>query len=285
MTISDLKKTLLLLLLLLSGCTELFHSDDDDPVVARAYDKKLHTSEIAARIPDGLSERDSLTLADNYISKWIQNEILIHLAKANLSAADQDFNIQLQEYKNSLLLYTLEQKLVNQYLDTMVTPEEIEAYFNENRNQFELKGNIVRFDYVKLSKRSSRQLREFRNLLKDNDLETKSELVEYAEKNATDYWFVDNWVSFNDLLNEVPLEIDNQALFLRRTNYIEAEDSLYRYLVRINDYKTTDSISPLEFERDKIRNIILNARKIELIDRKRQEFIEQAFRDDKAKVY
>jgi hypothetical protein len=245
----------------------------------------LHTSEIAARIPDGLSERDSLTLADNYISKWIQNEILIHLAKANLSAADQDFNIQLQEYKNSLLLYTLEQKLVNQYLDTMVTPEEIEAYFNENRNQFELKGNIVRFDYVKLSKRSSRQLREFRNLLKDNDLETKSELVEYAEKNATDYWFVDNWVSFNDLLNEVPLEIDNQALFLRRTNYIEAEDSLYRYLVRINDYKTTDSISPLEFERDKIRNIILNARKIELIDRKRQEFIEQAFRDDKAKVY
>jgi len=79
--------------------------------------------------------------------------------------------------------------------------------------------------------------------------------------------------------------VDNQALFLRRTTYAEAEDSLFIYLVRINDFKTADSISPIEFEKDKIRNIILNARKIDLIEKKRQEFIDQAFKDDKAKIY
>jgi hypothetical protein len=83
----------------------------------------------------------------------------------------------------------------------------------------------------------------------------------------------------------MPLELDNQALFLRRTSYAEADDELYYYLLRINDYKTTDSISPLEFERGKIRNIILNSRKNVLIERKRQEFIDQAFKDDKAKIY
>ncbi|MCU0370073.1 MAG: hypothetical protein MUC31_01550, partial [Bacteroidales bacterium] len=195
-----------------------------------------------------------------------------------------DFTRQMEEYRNSLLLFSLEQKLVSQYLDTVVTLSQIEAYFMENRSQFELKGNIVKFDFVKLNKRS-RQLREFRNLLKSPAAENMDRLSEYAEKYAVDYWFATKWVSFNDLLDEMPLEVDNQPLYLRRTNYAESDDSLYVYLVRINDYKTADSISPLEFEKDKIRNIILNARKIELIETKRQEFIDQAFKDDKAKVY
>jgi hypothetical protein len=279
-----LKKTILFLLIVLSACTNLFQSEPEDRIVARANDKYLRISELEERIPDGLSERDSITLAEDYITKWIQQEILTQKAKESLKSNEQDFSHQLDEYRNSLLLFTLEQKLVNQYLDTVVTPEQIEAYFSENRSQFELKGNIVKFDFVKINKRS-RHLREFRRLLQASDPENVIELAGYAEKNATDYWFTREWVSMNDLLDEMPLEVDNQALFLRRTNYAEAEDSVFIYLVRINDYKTADSISPLEFEREKIRNIILNGRKINLIEKKRQEFIDQAFKDDKAKIY
>jgi len=279
-----LKKPILFLMVVLSACTNLFQSEPEDRIVARANDKYLRISELEERIPDGLSERDSITLAENYITKWIQQEILTQKAKESLKSDEQDFSKQLDEYRNSLLLFTLEQKLVSQYLDTVVTPEEIKAYYTENRSQFELKGNIVKFDFVKINKRS-RRLREFRRLLKSSDPEKIIELAGYAEKNATDYWFAREWVSMNDLLDEMPLEVDNQALFLRRTNYAEAEDSVYIYLVRINDFKTADSISPLEFEREKIRNIILNGRKINLIEKKRQEFIDQAFKDDKAKIY
>lgn len=279
-----MKKTVLFIVLVLSACTHLFQSDQEDRIVARANDKYLHLSELKERIPDGLPERDSITLAENYITKWIQQEILIQKAKESLKSDEQDFSKQLDEYRNSLLLFTLEQKLVNQYLDTVVTQQEIEEYFAQNRSQFELKGNIVKFDFVKINKRS-RHLREFRRLLKSSAPGDVLVLEGYAEKNATDYWFAREWVSMNELLDVMPLEVDNQALFLRRTNYAEAEDSLYIYLVRINDYKTADSISPLEFEKEKIRNIILNGRKINLIEKKRQEVIDQAFKDDKAKIY
>jgi hypothetical protein len=279
-----LKKAVIILLVVLGACTDLFRSDADDRIVAIANDKELRISELADRIPDGLSERDSITLAENYITKWIQNEILIQKAKESLNSSEQDFTKQMDEYRNSLLLFTLEQKLVSQYLDTVVTPAQIEAYYMENRSQFELKGNIVKFDFIKISKRS-RHIREFRTLLKSSYSDSFIKLAEYAEKNATDYWFATEWVSFNDLLDEMPLEVDNQALFLRRTQYAEAEDPLFIYLLRINDFKTADSISPLEFEKDKIRNIILNARKIDLIEKKRQEFIDQAFKNDKAKIY
>lgn len=279
-----MKKPILFLLVVLCACTNLFQSEPEDRIVARANDKYLRISELADRIPDGLSERDSITLAENYITKWIQQEILTQKAKESLKSDEQDFSKQLDEYRNSLLLFTLEQKLVSQYLDTNVTPEQIEEYYSENRSQFELKGNIVKFDFVKINKRS-RHLREFRKLLKSPESGNVLELAGYAEKNATDYWFAREWVSMSDLLDEMPLEVDNQALFLRRTNYAEAEDSVYIYLVRINDFKTADSISPIEFEREKIRNIILNGRKINLIEMKRQEFIDQAFKDDKAKIY
>lgn len=279
-----MRKIVLLILPALVACTNLFRADDEDRVVARANDKELRISEVSERIPDGLPERDSITLAENYISKWIQNEILTQKAKETLKSNEQDFSKQMEEYRNSLLLFSLEQKLVSQYLDTVITQQEIEAYYLENRSQFELKGNIVKFDFIKISKRS-RHTREFRNLLKADSEESMGRLADYAEKNATDYWFAREWVSFNDLLDEMPLEVDNQELFLRRNSYAEATDSLFIYLVRINDFKTSDSISPLEFEKDKIRNIILNARKIDLIERKRQEFIDQAFKDDKAKIF
>jgi hypothetical protein len=283
--LSELKKPVILfVVLVLTACTHLFQSDKEDRIVARANDKYLYLSELGDKIPDGLPDRDSITLAENYISKWIQQEILIQKAKESLESDEQDFSKQLEEYRNSLLLFTLEQKLVGQYLDTVVTQQEIEEYFSRNRSQFELKGNIVKFDFVKINKRS-RHLREFRRLLKSSAPGDLLTLEGYAEKNATDYWFAREWVSMNDLLDVIPLEVDNQALFLRRTNYAEAEDPLFVYLVRINDYKTADSISPIEFESEKIRNIILNGRKINLIEKKRQEIIDQAFKDDKAKIY
>lgn len=279
-----MKKSIVILLITLAGCNGLFQPENDDPAVARADDKYLRISELAEKIPDGLPEKDSITLAQNYITKWLQQEILLQKARENLTQAEQDFSKQLEDYKQSLILFTFEQKLVSLFLDTVVSEEEIENYYLENKNQFELKGNIVKFDYIKLGKKS-RQLRDFRKLMKSEDPEDVPGLQSLAEKNATDYWFAREWVAMNNLLDEIPLEVDNQALFLRRNKYAEAEDSLHIYLLRINDFRTTDSIPPLDMEREKIRNIILNGRKINLIEMKRQEIIEQAFMNERAEIF
>lgn len=279
-----MKKHLIFILLVLVSCQRIFQDSGDDPVVARVGDKYLMLSDITSVIPDGLPERDSLTLSQAYINKWIQNEILTKKAVTSLNSQEQDFTQQMQEYRNSLLLFAFEQKLVRMYLDTTVTDADIEKYYLENRSQFELKGNIFIFDFVKLKKRS-RHLGEFRRLMQPARDQNRETLKAYAEKNATDYWFPKEWISLNQLLKEMPLEVENQEIFLRRTSYAEAEDSVFVYLLRINDYRTTDSISPLEFEKDKIRNIILNTRKLHLLEDKRQEIIDEAFQGDEAEIY
>jgi hypothetical protein len=279
-----LERRFIFVLIALASCTRIFQSSEDDPVIARAEDKYLKKSEITAKIPAGLGERDSLTLAQNYINKWIQNAVLTTNAGENLSSSEQDFTQQLEDYRNSLLLYALDQKLVQLYLDTLVTDAEVDAYYQNNHSQFELKGNILKFDFIKL-KKHSRYASEFRRLLKASDYQSRERLMAYAEKNATDYWFPTEWIPLNQLLNEMPLEVENQEIFLRRTTFAETDDSLYTYMLRVNDYRTTDSLSPLEFERDKIRNIIINARKISMLDKKRQEIIDEAFKKGDAEIY
>jgi hypothetical protein len=190
----------------------------------------------------------------------------------------------MEEYRNSLLLYTYERELVRMNLDTVVDDTEIQEYFENNQQQFELKSNIVRFDYVKLPRRS-RQKNEFRRMLKPDIERDYQALLDHCQKYSTDYWLANEWTLLYDLLENIPISPDNEENFLRRTTFTETEDDDFVYMLRINDFKTTDSIPPLEFEKQNIRNIIINSRKLELVEKLRQKDIDAAFANKEAVVY
>jgi hypothetical protein len=57
----------------------------------------------------------------------------------------------------------------------------------------------------------------------------------------------------------------DQEHFLRNNRYIEIPDSAVTFFVNIKGFKIKESLSPLSFERDNIRNLILNKRKLDLI--------------------
>jgi hypothetical protein len=280
-----LRKFLIPILAVLASCSG-FRNEfrPDDPVVARAYSQELHLSQAVAVVPKNIPGKDSAAMVQNFISKWVQQQILLEKAKQNLSAEEQDFTRQLEEYRNSLLLYSYEKKLISMNLDTIVTVEEIEQYYYSNKSQFELRGNIVKFDYVKIPD-NSRQAREFRRMLKSSSPSDSVRLVEYCGKYATDYWLTREWVFLGELLAEVPLKPDNEEIFLRRTKYTETEDNAFLYLLRIVDYMTNDSLSPLAFERNNIRNVIINSRKLDFLETLRQKDIDEAFGKKEAEVF
>ncbi len=280
-----MKSTVLFILFaFLFSCSQLPKKDVDDPVLARVADDYLHASEVIPNIPKNISSRDSILVVRNYVNNWLQQKVLLNKAEENLSADELNFDKQLREYKNSLTLYAFESKLIKMYLDTIVSDDEIRKYYDENKDRFELQDNIVKFDYVKLPVKS-RKLKDFKRLMQSNDPEDLSQLEQYCEKYSTDYWLPKDWVFFEDLAKEVPIHAENEENFLRRTTFTQIKDSLYWHLLRITDYKTTDSIPPLTFEQDNIRDIIINARKLNLIQEKRQEYIDAAVKDNIAETY
>jgi hypothetical protein len=267
------------------ACAEAPMSEEtDDFILASAYGIPLYNSDVRKAIPKSSIKQDSASLVQNYINKWIQQQVMLHNAKENLTPEEQDFSAQMEDYRNSLLLYTYERKLINLNLDTTVNDDEIEAYYMDNREQFELKGNIVKFDYVKIP-RESGQARDVRNMLRPGIERDSLALMEYCQRYSTDYWLAEDWVFLQDLLETIPLEIDNEENFLRRTTFTETRDDEYIFMLRINDFKTTDSIPPLVFEKENIRNIIINSRKLELLERLRQKDIDEAFSNKAAEIY
>src|SRR5208283_4358284 len=103
-------------------------------------------------------------VARSYIDAWIHQRLVINQAEKNLTSDQMNFSQQLDDYKNSLIIYTYENELVRQKLDTLVTDEDIENYYNANQQNFLLKDNIVQLQYVKLPLKSA-YVTQFRKLL------------------------------------------------------------------------------------------------------------------------
>jgi len=278
------KKVLIITLVFISSCS-YFNKKKSERVLARAYNEYLYESDLAGVVPPGSSSSDSTSLARNFIDTWIRQKLIIHQAENNLTSQQMDFAQQLENYKNSLIIFEYENELVKQKLDTIVSDEEIEAYYTANQQNFLLKENIIQIRYVKLPKNSP-NINQIKKLLASDDSEQKTKLSELAEKYSDDYFLDDqNWLIFNNVMNQIPIKTYNQEEFLRNHREVEVQDSVYHYIVRFKDFKIKESISPLSFEKDRIKNIILNKRKIDLINKMHQDIYEQSVKKNDFEVY
>ena len=253
--------------------------------MARVHDEYLYESDLKGVITSGIVPKDSLAITKSFIENWIRQKLIIHQAEKNLTEAEMDFTRQLENYKNSLIIYEYENALIRQNLDTLITGEEIQNYYDSNQQNFLLKDNIVQIQYVKLQLKSN-NLKQFKKLLSSDNPEDKNKLSALCEKHAEDYFLDDqNWLSFSDLLKQIPVKTYNQEDFLKNHRDLEYQDSMFVYLVRFKDFKIKESVSPLSFEKQRIRDIILNKRKIELINRMQEDIFSDARKKSIFEIY
>jgi hypothetical protein len=271
------------LIALMVGCK----TKNDEKIIATAFDYSLYQSDIIGIVPKGSTKMDSTTIIKNYINNWIRQKIVLHKAEKNLNSEQKDFAQQIEDYQNSLIIYTYESKLINQLLDTNVSNQDIQNYYNANSDNFQLKDNIIKVNYVKLELKSPLKAK-IKNMLfsKKEDVNTKNQLIDICTENAVNFYLDDDaWLLFDDLLKEIPIETYDQEAYLKSNRTIETKDDNFYYLINIKDFKTRESVSPLSFERDNIRNIIINKRKLELIQKMHKEVFDEATKNNDFKIY
>lgn len=264
----------LCLCLMASGC-HLFADDDKEEVVAKVYDYTLYQSDLDGLVPEGVSAEDSVSIVNNYVDQWIRQMVI--LAKAEKNVKD-DLSKQLNEYRNSLLTYAYEQQIVGQMLDTNIREEQIQDYYREHSGDFLLKSAIVKAVYVKAPKNSP-HLQRLRTLVSKTHFDEKDivELEQSATKHGyTGYYDATTWIPFYNLQTSVPITTYNEELYLKQNRTIQLSDDSLSYLVRILDYKVSDEISPLEVQHENIRSILLNHRKIEILNKLQSDLLKQA---------
>jgi hypothetical protein len=259
-------------------------SSSDKTIIAKAYDKELYLEDVKKNIPAGTSKKDSIAILQSYIQNWLQKQVILKLADDNLNDELKNVDEQLEEYRNSLMSYAYEREYIREKLDTSVTSEEIEKYYNEHPDNFQLKNNIVNCIYFKVPKNTPK-LDRLRLLYKSEKEKEKQQLQEYCYQFATDYYFNETeWLLFDELLKKVPISAYDKEQYLKNNRFIEVNDSTSIYFINIKGFKIKESLSPLTFETENIRNLIINKRKLDLINKMEKDAYNNAIKEKDVEI-
>jgi hypothetical protein len=268
--------------LFLTACN-LFLTKDEP--VAKVGERILTMKELSGYIPNYLDGTDSTLWADDYVKKWVQRELLLLKAEENLKADHKDVSNELEEYRNSLLVYRYKNELVKEKMDTIVTDANIQKYFNEHRESFILNRNIVKAIYIKIPVQVSNP-DNIKDLCMSDNQEKQAKLNEYCMSYAKAYdRFNDDWVAADMVLKNTPAEIKDQNQFLERNRFVESTDMNYYYIVCIRDYRLSGQVSPAEYVKNDIKNLILSKQKIEFLKQIEKDIYKEGVENNKVKLF
>lgn len=269
------------LLIFISACSETVQ---DEPV-AQVGNHYLYASDIANMLPDNASKQDSILLADDYINKWIKQQLIIQKANENLTDKQKDVSKQLEEYRNSLIIYRYKNELLKQRMDTLVSAAQIEEYYNQHKQTFKLDRSIVKAVFIKMPSDIA-EPNLIKQMLDDTSEEGRNELRDYCMQYAKNFEIaLDNWIDIQVLNRNLPETINNADDFLTGNAIKEMYDSNYYYLVSVQDYILANDLAPLEFVENNIKNLILNQRKIEFLKELENNIYTEGERQKKFKIY
>jgi len=283
--------SILPILLSLSSCDYLASSDQmsanaSKELVASVGNSFLFASDISNIISAQTSREDSALIVEQFVRNWIKKELLVQEANNNMKINQSEIERKVADYRFTLLSYEYQKLMVQQSLDTSVAFQEIRDYYEENQVNFALKQNIFRGRYLKISNDAPKK-NDVRRWIKSSRPQDMESLKSYAFQFADNYSLEDStWIKFDDIIKNSPLStISNKVQFLRRNRYVEEVDSVYLYLLNIQEYKISEEASPLEFVQEEIRNIILNKRKVALAKSLENDIYGRAKENEDYKIY
>jgi len=270
-------------LLCVIGCQD--NQQSEKKTIAKIHDQYLYLSDLNNVVPNNKSREDSTMIAKNYIQEWIKRQLLLKKAEENLDPKSKDIRKQIENYRASLLIYRYQQQLIDQKLDTTVSQKEVASYYNENSSNFVLDKNLARVLYIKLAEKSP-NMDKVRQWYKSDDEADRNQLKDYCYQYAEKFDnFNNQWIDFNALIQNIPYEISQPARFFRSRRFLEVKDNSYYHFIRINDYKLKGSTAPMDYVEDRIKSIIINKRKHQLLEKLENDIYNEALNRNKFVIY
>lgn len=275
-----MKRITVLLCLVLAICSSCHRNSD--PVVAQVYQYKLYASEVNAVMPVGLSQEDSLATARDYIDSWVKEKLVLHEAEKHLSPREKNFDKEMTEYRNSLLINKYYEKLWQK--DTAskpITAGEISEFAHSLDSRYTVDKEIVRVNYAKVPTNNPALAQTKEILFDENRRSEEKATLENLLGDTIEYLLDDDaWLYLDDLQNEVAFEIDAQKA-AQKGEIIRIEKTVgdNTILLVILDYRSQRSVNETKEERAAAGMLLMNQRKAEYINRYIQELYDKAVKE------
>ena len=256
-------------------------SESNEKKLARFKDVYLNESDVLNEIPITLNQKDSTIFANNYIHNWLVNQMIMDKSEEMIPLDVIKVEKKINKYKLSLISYEFEQFYINKRLDTSISKSQIRNYYENHLDDFVLNDYVVKCMYLQVPKKS-KFLREIKKnyFLKNEDM--IDEIMKIGQNEEVSlYYNPEEWVFFDDLMKKIPiLEKYSEIEFIKKKKKVILEFNNYIYFINVFDYIIKNGTSPLSFEENKIKSIILNQRAKTLRKKLRQDLYNDGIKNN-----
>lgn len=276
----------IIILLTLSSCEFMSSLIHDDQLVARIGKYKLYQSEVSRYLPANISAEDSVNLTMKYINSWATEILYAKVADSHLSKQEKDIASEIEEYTRSLIKFRYEQHYVNDRLDTLITEPQIKEYYQDHKRMFTLQRPVLKYRFAILSE-SSMDAGRIEKLLGATDRDDVYLLDSLARKSAIKYSDCSSeWVDASVFAKEFGMDYPD-VISKMESKRIEMKTSNTNELMvaYVFDMVSAGREAPLEFCEDRIRDMILNTRKHELLSTLEQDLLQDALDHKQLVIY
>ena len=277
--------SIFLLITMVVSC-DYFRAPKKPKAIARVGENYLFQDDIVDLVPKGTSKKDSIAIVKSFIDRWATQKLLFEAAERNIGSDKvAEFKSLIEQYKIDLYTKAHIESLVIRQIDTIVTDVQIEDYYTKNKQYFKNSSELVKLRYINLVKENPKFAKiksKFSSFTKNDRKELEQLAVQFKS-----YAFNDSiWVDINQVFEKIPfINLENKQKYVSSGMNFQYPDSTTVWLVKINKVLPKDSPTPLEFLKPTIKQIIINNRKLELINTIEKEITNDAIKDKKYEIY
>ena len=277
--------SLFLLTTMVVSC-DYFRAPKKPKAIARVGESYLFQDDIVDLVPKGTSKKDSIAIVKSFIDRWATQKLLFEAAQRNIGKDKvSEFSALIDQYKVDLYTKDYIESLVIRQIDTVVTEVQIEAYYTKNKQYFKNSSELVKLRYINLVKENPKFAKiksKFSSFTKKDRKELEQLAVQFKS-----YAFNDSiWVDINQVYEKIPfINLENKQKYISSGMNFQYPDSTTVWLVKVNNVLPKDSPTPLEFLKPTIKQIIINNRKLDLINTIEKEITNDAIKDNKYEIY
>lgn len=254
-------------------------------IVASVGEETLGRSDVTRLIPKGISSSDSLLMAESIIKKWVKDCLVFDVALRNLGSEKEEVDKFVEEYRRSLIRYRYQERLVEEKLQADIRESDKLSYYEENQDKFVLDKGLIKGLFLKIPI-DAPGLSDVKKWYKSIDVVSLEKIEKYSVQNAMIYdYFYDKWVDFDEVMENIPLQVSDPNAFLKANKVVEVSDSSYCYLLNIKEYLPVGDVAPYDYAGARIMEMLVNQRKVEFLRDFENELYNDAIRNGNVKFY
>jgi hypothetical protein len=275
------------ILSIFSAC-ELFQKksvEKDSKLIAKVEGFKLYEQDLRLVFPENIASTDSAEVATNLIVSWAKKKLLLKKAEVNMPSHNKELEALVSRYREDLYIDSFKRALLAKELDTVVSNEEVVAYYKNNKASFKINEELVKFMYIAMDTKHKKRT-AFRRLFLSKSKNDLFILDEQSNDMESSFLSDSLWIRYKDVQRKLPFLNDyDTKTVLRPNKFIAKTYDGNIYYVYIKEVVNRNEIAPLRYVRKTIEQMVLQQRKLQLIHKVEEVLFDDATKNKQLEIY